>query len=577
MNNDKDNKKFSNFNQDEEIDLSLGNNLVEVNHSRLYTIIFCFILAFTILSSRLIYHVCFSNNEKKSTNSFNGVNYLHRKEIVDRNGLVLAVNLATASLYANPQKIIDPKEDSAKLSKVFPEFSYTHFYKLLTSKKKFVWLKKNLTPKEQYSVNMLGIPGIEFDKAEKRIYTHGHLLSHIIGYVGSENQGLAGIEKYFNEFLITKSDKPEEERLQLSIDLRAQSIVYDEMMATIKEFDAEGGIGLIMNANTGEIVSMISLPDFDPHNPGTAKDYQLFNKATLGTYELGSVFKACTVAMALESKAVALNDVFYVKDPIKIGKYSIKDFRPKGLKWMSVPQILMNSSNIGTVKIALELGSVKQKEYLKSYGFLDPISVELPEKGNSLYPKHWSLINTMTISFGHGIAVTPLHMMSVIGALVNGGNLYNPTLAKIKNDQLIKAKKIISEDTSDKMRRLFRLIVEKGGGKKADVDGYFVGGKTGTAEKATRGGYNHNAKISSFIGAFPMQQPEYVIFMLIDNPKANAKTPFATGAWVAAPLVHRIVSRLAPLLNITPYPNDDPQIKKQLFLEFDTSNTGANL
>lgn len=492
--------------------------------------------------------------------------YLGRNEIIDRNGALLAVDLDIVSLYAIPKLIFDPAYTATKLVKIFPDLKKDELSKTLHNGKSFAWVKRNITPKQQYEVNNLGIPGLEFEKGKKRIYPQRNLFSHLLGYVDTDGNGIAGVEKNFDSMLKDHKNG----KLQLSLDLRVQSIVHDELIKSINQFQAKGGLGVVMDANNGEIMSLVSLPDFDPHYPNLAKSESMFNQATLGIYEIGSIMKGITIAMALEEKAVSLRDIYYVKAPIKASRFTIHDFRIK-FTYMSVPQIFMHSSNIGTAMISLEVGGAKQRKFLKKFGFFDPLQVELPEKGLPMYPseKNWSDISTMTISFGHGIAISPLHFIRGAAAMVNGGYVYEPSLliSNINEPKLVT--RVLSEETSNIMRKLMRMTVVHGSGKKAEAKGYLVGGKTGSAEKSKRGGYSKSEKLSLFFSGFPINNPKYVMLMILDDPRPNANTPFTGGGWTAAPLSGRIISRIAPLLNVKPIDQDNPKIKEQLWVDYE--------
>lgn len=535
-----------------------------VLYQRSYMVIIIFIVIFSAVASKL---VIVSNSKAMLKNHFSPKT-IHRNEILDRNGTLLAVDLAIVSLYAQPKLILDPKYTTDRLVEIFPDLKRKDILKLLDTDKNFAWIKRNITPKQQHQVNSLGIPGLEFEKGTKRIYTQSNLFSHVLGYVDTDGYGIAGLEKQFDEQLRnTKNGK-----LELSLDTRVQSIVHDEMTKYIEKFKAKGGIGIVMDANNGELISLVSLPDFDPHYPNLATPEMLFNQFSLGVYEVGSIMKGLTVAMGLETKSVALNDVYYVKAPIKAARFTIHDYRVK-LSYLSVPQIFMHSSNIGTAMIVLEVGGVKQRKFLKNWGLFDPLKIELPEKGTPMYPseKNWSEISTMTISFGHGIAVTPLHFIRAAVSLVNGGYVLEPSLFKKNSQDETPITRIISEETSNTMRKLMRLTVEHGSGKKAHAQGYLVGGKTGSAEKSVRGGYSKTAKYSCFFAGFPINKPRYVTLMILDDPRPNAEAPYTGGGWTAAPLTGEIISRIAPLLNVEPVDENSPEIKEELYLEYDPS------
>ena len=471
-----------------------------------------------------------------------------RSDIIDRNGVLLATSLPTASLYANPRQILDSKEATQKLVRVFPNINRKKMAEKLSSSKSFVWLKRNLTPKTQFLVNTLGIPGFDFQPTERRVYPHGRLVAHALGLTNIDGRGLSGIEGYFDKAL-RGTEKP----LELSIDIRVQSVLREELVKAMLEFRAVGAAGLVLDATNGEVRAMISLPDFNPNKPITASGVAGFNRVTKGVYEMGSTFKLFTVAMALDTGTARLKDHYDATKPIKISRYKISDYHAKN-RWLSVPEIIIYSSNIGAAKMALDVGTLGQKKYLKRFGMLTPARIDLPEIGTPLTPAHWRQINTMTISYGHGISVSPIQLVSGIAALVNGGILYRPRMIKVPKGENITGSRVLSRNTSKKMRGLMRLVVRHGTGRNADVPGYLIGGKTGTSNKTDlRGGYDRSRRMSSFVAAFPMDKPRYVILIMIDEPKGTKRTRgYATGGWVAAPVVANVVKRMAPLLGLKP-------------------------
>jgi len=484
-----------------------------------------------------------------------------RADITDRNGVILATSLATFSLFANPNQVLDADEAAKELAGVLPELSVAELKAKLGADKSFVWLQRNLTPRQQMDVTRLGIPGLYFQAEEKRVYPLGALASHVVGFTDLDNRGLSGVEDSFEDVLAGGRHP-----VQLSIDVRIQQIMHEELTRGIADFNGIGGAGIVLDAQTGELLAMVSLPDFDPNQAGTAGPDQRFNRATLGIYEMGSTFKVFNTAMALDSGRIQLTDKFDTTKPIQIGRYTIHDFEPMH-RWLSVPEIFMLSSNIGAARMAMEMGTDSQKSFLAKVGMLRPVSVELPELGRPLYPSEWRPINTMTIAFGHGIAVSPLHVVSGVAAMVNGGIMRPATLIKRAPDEVSDGQRVISPNTSNLMRELFRLVVQAGTGKSAEAPGYLVGGKTGTAEKQVAKGYSTNARLASFVGAFPMSDPRYIVLVMVDEPKPNAHSyGFATGGWVAAPVVSRIVQRMAPLLGMAPVPNDAPETKNDLLL-----------
>ena len=480
-----------------------------------------------------------------------------RHEIVDRNGLVLATSIETASLVANPTIIRHEEEVAAGLHRIFTDESAASFEeKLMRKHSTFLYIHRHLTPTQQQAVNDLGVPGLFFEPDIRRVYPYCGLFSHIIGYVGVDNQGLTGLEKSFDDSL---QDPQTTTPLQLSLDLRIQSMMREELARAIAEFDALGATGIVMSINTGEILAISSLPDFDPHQPGRATDEQRFNRATLGDYEMGSTFKTFTMAAALENGTVTMRGGYDASHPIHIGNFTISDAHPEG-RWLSVPEIFAYSSNIGAAKMALDLGAKKQQSFLQSLGLFEPVKLEVPELAHPIVPREWPPITAMTVAYGHGISVTPLHLIRAIAAVAGNGRLPELTLIKDGNKNKSPAAPILTAETIGHVRDLLRLVVRHGTGKSAEAPGYEVGGKTGTAEKNVNGVYLHNAKLASFVGVFPISHPQYAILVMVDEPKGNKATHgFATGGWVSAPVVGRIVQRMAPLLAMRPdfTPHDD--------------------
>ncbi|NDF11709.1 MAG: penicillin-binding protein 2 [Proteobacteria bacterium] len=526
---------------------------LEVSRNRLIFVGVVVLLCYTALVIRL-FDIGLDGSEGNRELSVPGIARLElmRGEIRDRNGVMLSTNLITSSLYANPKEILDPKEAADSLHDLFPSIPYDELLEKLSSGKTFVWIKRKLPPKEQYAVNNLGLPGLYFKREEKRIYPHAELVSHIMGVVGTDGHGLSGVEKQFDTQLL--SGRTSFEPVNLSIDVRVQDVLRSEIASAIHQFRAIGGAGLVMDAHTGEVLGMVSLPDFDPNNPARIAPDATFNRASFGVYEMGSSFKTFTLAQALDQGITQLSDSYDATKPLVFAKHTIRDFHPEG-KWLTVPEIFVHSSNIGTARIAMNIGEQRQKEFLQKIGLLDPAVLEIPERGTPMYPSHWRKINSMTIAFGHGIAVTPLHLVSAISAMINGGVYHTPTLLKRSQESFEKdpGKQVIKPATSRIMQKLFRLVVTKGTGEKADVPGYLVGGKTGTAEKLINGHYNPDARMSSFVGAFPMNNPKYVVFVMIDEPKPTKETfGYATGGWTAAPAVSHIIARIAPMLGVAP-------------------------
>jgi len=538
------------------LDIADGMNAkLEMTRNRLMVVIFLFAAAFVFLGVRTLdLGLLQQVREVGSGRTGYATVMPARADIVDRNGVVLATNLDTASLHANPREILDANEAARLLVRVLPDLSEADLKAKLSSSAQFVWIKRKLTPRQKWKVNALGLPGLHFRIEEERIYPQGKMAAHVLGHVDVDGKGIAGVERFFDQRLSDPefAQKP----LQLSIDSRIQHALADEMMDTVERFSAKGAAGVVMDVNTGEVLAMVSLPDYDPNRAGTAIPDARFNRASKGVYELGSIFKTFTLAMALDGGVVDMNSSYDATYPIRVGRFQIRDDHPKS-RVMSVPEIFTYSSNIGVAQMALDVGGEAQQEFLGQLGLLRAPVLELEEVGYPIYPDRWRDINTMTISYGHGIAVSPLQVASGMAAMVNGGSLIPATLIKNPDgahaDERARGRRIISDATSTQVNSLLRAAVKLGTGSNADVPGYRVGGKTGTAEKSAVGGYKEDALISSFVGVFPMDAPRYLVLVAFDEPKGIAATyNFASAGWVAAPAVGRVVGRIAPLLGVEP-------------------------
>ena len=544
---------------------------LEQGRNRLVMAGVIFAFCFVILAGRLVGLAISGIGEEEATTADTDISLPvamvenKRAEIRDRNGVLLATTLTTASLFAEPKKVINPKELAAKLTTVLDDLSEATILSRLASARNFVWLKRNLTPSQQYHVNALGIPGLHFRSEEKRFYPMGALVSHVMGFTDVDNHGIAGVEKYFDAQLGGSEDSPAQD-LSLSIDVRIQHALRDELSRHMSVFRAIGAAGMVMDVKTGEILGMVSLPDFDPNRPSDFSGDAKFNRITLGVYEMGSTFKTFTTAMALDSGTVGLKGGYDATEPIRKAGFRIRDDHPKK-RWLSVPEIFMYSSNIGAAKMADEVGPKNHKAFLAKLGLLDKPSLEIPEIGAPILPPRWNSLETMTISFGHGLSVSPLQLSTGITAIVNGGAYINPTVIRRDNMKTSPVRQVIREETSSIMRRLMRLVVEKGTGGRAAADGYLVGGKTGTAEKAVGGRYKRDALIASFVSAFPMNDPRYVVFAMLDEPKGNAETHgFRSAGWTAAPIVGRLISRIGPILSISPVNEESEAVQKAMFI-----------
>lgn len=484
-----------------------------------------------------------------------------RADILDRTGTMLATSLPTQSLYADPKRIIDAEATAGALVKTLPDLSYEEVLAKLKSQKRFVWIKRHLSPDDVFKTNALGEPGLEFQDDYMRLYPAGADAVQVLGYTDVDGHGLAGIERGQNSRLVTENAP-----MTLALDLRLQHIVKREVQKGIDAFSAIGGAGVVMDITTGEVLAGVSLPDFNPLQAGVASDEARFNRFALGTYELGSMFKIMNTAAAFESGRITMNSFYDASAPIHIGRFRISDFEPER-RALSVGEILIHSSNIGSARMALDFGPAYQKEFLCKLGLCDTLTTELSENAHPLIPNPWREVNAMTIAFGHGISVTPMHLMRAVASILNGGRLITPTFLKRSEGAGPDGPQVVSMKTVWQVRKLLRANAVLGSGKNANVPGFFVGGKTGTAEKTQGKSYSKNARISSFIGAFPMDNPKYLILVMIDEPRPNAKSyGFATGGWVSAPVVGRIVEQMTTLYAIPPRPLDDEAARKALEL-----------
>ena len=522
-----------------------------------------FAVTFFVIAFRLTDVMLFGKQGEPSLTHLaaSSPSFVDRADITDRGDTLLATNLVSPSLYADPRVIFDPANATDRLVAVLPELDRSEVLGKLMSKRAFVWLKRNLTPRQQFQVNNLGIPGLAFQHEQRRVYPLGDLTAHVLGFVDIDNNGIAGIEKFFDAKL--KGQARGGEPIRLSLDTRVQHALRDELRGAVRRFRAKGAGGIVMDVRTSEILGLVSLPDFDPNHAGDASQLVRFNRVSLGVYELGSVFKVFNTAMALDSGTVSLKSAYDATKPIRVSRFIIRDDHPKK-RWLSVSEIFVFSSNIGSAKMALDVGTRRQREFMHRLGFLRRPALEIPEVGAPLSPRPWREINTMTVAFGHGLAVSPLQVASAAAAIVNGGILRPPTLVK-RDGPPPAGVRVVSKRTSDVMRRLLRAVVVDGTGKKANVPGYLVGGKTGTAEKIAARGYNRRALISSFLGIFPMTTPRYVVFVLLDEPKGiEATYGFASAGWTAAPTTGRIVARIAPLLGVKAINETAPGIRQAM-------------
>ncbi len=530
--------------------------------SRVAIVIASFTAVYCIIGGRLVQY---GLAQPETVSSIGRADNLmaSRPDILDRNGEILATDIRTVSLYAEPHKIVDADEAVEQLSTVLPGLNVTDIYNKLKSQSRFQWLRRQLTPKQQSEILALGIPGIGFRPEKRRFYPGGATASHIVGHVNVDNRGIAGMERWIdNQGLadlaaIGMTSDAKLEPVKLSIDLRVQNIMRDVIVDAMTKFRSLAAGGVVMDVKTGEILAMVSYPDYDPNKPADGAKEGWMNRMSNGTFEMGSTFKSFTTAMALDSGKVKLTDSFDATNPIRIGGFTIKDFHGKR-RVLTVPEIFQYSSNIGTAKMADIVGIEAHKEFLTRIGLLTKIPTELPEVKTPSQPREWKKINSITISFGHGVSTTPLQTAVAGAALLNGGNLIEPTFLPRTIEQAEAAStKVIKKSTSDDMRFLFRWNGVNGSGRNARVPGFNVGGKTGTADKVVNGRYSNDANFNAFLAGFPIDDPRYVVLTFIDEPKTDKGNGAALAGNTAAPMVRDIISRSAPLLGVEPKFGED--------------------
>ena len=483
-----------------------------------------------------------------------------RPDIVDRNGAVLATDVKSPSLFAEPRRIIDKDEAVELITAVLPDVDAVELRKRLGAKRGFVWVKRTITPKQQQEIFQLGLPGVGFMPDNKRVYPNGPLAAHVLGFANVDNIGIAGMEKYIDGqgladlkgigFNLANADlKP----VKLSIDLRVTHAVRDELLIGMAKFKAKAAAAAIMDVNTGEMIAMTSLPDYDPNSPEDALNVDKINRMTVGVYEMGSTFKAISIAMALEANKVNLNSRLDARQSLRYGHFTIHDFHATN-RFLTVPEVFYHSSNIGTAKMALMVGVSGHQAFLRKMGQLDRLRTELPESAAPIVPKNWGELNTITIAFGQGLNVAPLQALMAVGALSNGGMLIKPTFLLRSSEEAQKdAVRVVRPEVSESMRYLMRLNAEVGSAKAVNINGYFVGGKTGTADKIIHGHYSKDKVFTTFMAIAPADKPKYLFLTLMDEPQAVPGTyGYHTAAWNSGEVTGKIIERVGPMLGIPP-------------------------
>lgn len=525
---------------------------------RLMVVISCFLCVYAVIFARLIYFGIQGGKIEEATGPAVEQS-ASRPDILDRNGRLLATDLKTYSLFAEPRRIIDVDETIELISTVLPNLDWQETYRKLKKKTGFAWIQRGLTPAQKEQIMALGIPGVGFRTEVRRFYPGGPTASHILGMVNVDNQGTAGMEKYIDSAGLSDlraaglADETSLEPVKLSIDIRVQAIVRDVIADAMQRYKAIAAGAVVINIHTGEVLAMASMPDFDPNNPVDALKKDRLNRMTAGTFEMGSTIKSFTTAMALDSGKFQLNSVIDASKPLAAGRgHFIRDFHGK-YRPLTAWEIFIFSSNIGSAKEALTIGIDGHREFLKRMGLLDRMTTELPEIARPVEPRHWKTVNSMTIAFGHGMMTTPLQTAVGASALMNGGRLIEPTFLKRTAEEANEhSKQVVAPETSRDMRYLYKLNGDIGSGRRAKVEGYRVGGKTGTAEKVENGKYSKTKRFNAFLASFPIDNPQYVVLTIIDEPQAEEGKFGHTAGFNAAPMVAEIIRRSATFLGVRP-------------------------
>ena len=519
-----------------------------------------FLVVFGAITGKLVYLGMKPETPQTIRNAAADAMSSTRPDIIDRNGDILATDKKVMSIFAVPKQILDKDEVVELLTAVLPDLKAKDLRERIDTKKGFVWIKRAVSDKERQEVFRLGLPGIGFMPEHKRIYPNGPLAAHVLGFTNVDNNGIAGIEKYIDGqvgladlqgagFRLKAEDL---QPVQLSIDIKATHALRDELQSGMIKYKAKSCAGAIMDVNTGEVIALTSLPDYDPNNPVDALDPNRINHAIIGVYEMGSTFKALTLAMAIDSGKANLNSRVDTRAQMRYGRHTIHDDHAQN-RVLTMPEVFYHSSNIGTARFALMVGIEGHKAFLRKAGQLDRMRTELPESAEPIVPKNWGELSTVTIAFGHGLAVAPLQAEMAVAALVNGGTLITPTFLKRNEDQAKRgAQAIIKPETSESLRYMLRLNAEIGTAKKADIPGYFVGAKTGTANKNFYGHYVTDRVFTTFMAVVPADKPKYLFMVVYDEPQALPEDGYKTAAYNSGVVTGKVIERVAPLLGLAP-------------------------
>ncbi len=533
--------------------------IVASAHFRLMMLLLVFAASFAVIGGRLISLSILE--DAKPVRASSPIFVPARGDIVDRNGVPLARTMRGYAIRVVPARVLGDKELlSRQLSAVFPDTSQQEFFEKLSGSRA-TYLRRRALPSDVRKIHALGEIGIEFPRENERLYPQRDLAAHVLGYVNSDGEGVMGMERVLNEQL--QDEFKRSAPAVLSIDSRVQAALESELLTAMTVNDARGAAGIILDVESGEVMALASLPVFDPNKIRKEMMKHQTNEVTQSVFELGSTFKPLTVAAALDAGTVTDLAVRYnAMEPIKVAGFTIKDDHSQG-RYLNVPETLVHSSNIVTARLADNLGKAGMEQMIRSLGFDERPHIELVERGHPIWPKSWGRVTNMTVAYGHGIAVTPLHLASAYSALVNGGIWRPATLLKVEPGKEPKGRRVFKAATSARMRQLLRMIVSSGTGRKADAPGYRIGGKTGSAEKPAAGGYNKTSLVSTFAAAFPMDSPRYVVIAMLDEPKGRAETGFQrTAGWTAAPIVRKVVPRVGPMLGVVPDEHRDVDVSE---------------
>jgi cell division protein FtsI (penicillin-binding protein 3) len=520
-----------------------------------------FALAFVLIGGRLV-TLGFAGTETSAGGLRDISSTVHRPDILDRNGELLATDIKGATLYADPQRVIDQDELVEQVTGVLPDVNAAELRAKLKAGRRFVRIKRELTPKQQAEIHELGLPGLAFIEEYRRVYPVGATASHVVGLVDVDSKGLAGIEKFIDDnpqlVMAHAETASGEQSVSLSLDLGVQHVLREELGRAMATYHAKAAGGIVLDVHSGEVLALASLPDYDPNHREQALDKDRLNRMSSGVYEMGSVFKVFTVAGVLDEGLASLRSVYDASSPIHYASFTIEDFHGQK-RPLTVPEVFIYSSNIGAAKMALQMGVDRHRAFLKKLGLTSRLSTELGESAAPIIPTHWQKLNTMTIAFGHGMSVTPLQLAAATLPLVNGGIAVTPTfLPRSREEGYGAGTRVLKQQTSAAMLKLMRLNVLKGTGKRANAEGYRVGGKTGTAEKVVGRHYSTSALLTSFLATFPTDAPEYVVLVMLDEPqRVEASGNQATAGTNAAPTASKIIERIAPILGVAPRLEED--------------------